>query len=212
VWDESLASGGRYVLSLSRNFWDSPAYCVVYRTAANASSGVKALRLDTITDTTSTENLLVSSKSYSGGTTYNLRGVAYGRSYGSAEFFYFRKADGCYVVDSNNQKMLGIIFHAKLDGESHRTVFFKNLTRSSGLYSELIENHSSGGAGTDTWKFQVPKYCFADFNKNGFVNGADYDDFAGVFDVGDLSADLNGDGAVNGDDFDFFAICFDEGC
>lgn len=212
VWDDSLASGGRYVLSLSRNFWDSPAYCVVYRTAANASSGVKALRLDTITDSTSTEYMLASSKLYAGGTTYNLRGVPYGRSYGSAEFFYFRKPDGCYVVDSNNQKMLGIIFHAKLDGDSRRTVFFKNLTRSNGLYSELIENHPSGAAGTDTWQFQAPKYCFADFNRNGFVNAADYDEFAEAFDVGDPLADINEDGSVNGDDFDFFAICFDEGC
>lgn len=212
VWDDSLASGGRYVLSLSRNFWDSPAYCVVYRTAANASSGVKALRLDTITDSTTTEYMLASSNLYAGGTTYNLRGVAYGRSYGSAEFFYFRKPDGCYVVDSNGQKMLGIIFHAKLDGESRRTVFFKNLVRSNGLYSELIENHPSGAAGTDTWKFQVPKYCFADFNKDGFVNGADYDDFVDAYDTGDPSANINEDTFVNPDDFDFFALCFDEGC
>lgn len=214
VWDESLASGGRYVLSFSRNFWDSPAYCVVYRTAANASSGVKALRLDTITDTTSTEHMLVSSRLYKGANQepYNFRSVASGRSYGSAEFFYFRKPDGCYVVDSNGQKTIGIIFHAKLDDETHRTVFFKNLTRSNGLYSELIENDPSGAAGIDTWKFQVPKYCFADFDKNGYVNGTDYDDFADAFDVGSPSADINEDGAVNGDDFDFFAICFDEGC
>lgn len=54
--------------------------------------------------------------------------------------------------------------------------------------------------------------CPADVNRDGFVNGSDYDDFASAFDVADRCADLNGDGFVNGDDFDAFADWFDQGC
>ncbi|MBL8762378.1 MAG: YncE family protein [Phycisphaerae bacterium] len=54
--------------------------------------------------------------------------------------------------------------------------------------------------------------CRADFNADGFVNGNDYDEFAGLFDVADPGADFNGDGFVNGNDYDEFAAAFDEGC
>ncbi|MBL8761317.1 MAG: hypothetical protein JNL50_08455 [Phycisphaerae bacterium] len=54
--------------------------------------------------------------------------------------------------------------------------------------------------------------CVADFTGDGFVNGDDYDAFAGVFDAADPAADINADGFVNGDDYDFFAEAFDAGC
>ena len=54
--------------------------------------------------------------------------------------------------------------------------------------------------------------CPGDFNADGFVNGDDYDAFAGSFDAGAPSADVNGDGFVNGDDFDVFALAFEGGC
>jgi hypothetical protein len=54
--------------------------------------------------------------------------------------------------------------------------------------------------------------CPADFNDDGFVNGDDYDLFAGAFEIGDAAADFDGNGFVNGDDFDAFALAFDEGC
>ncbi|MFO0836804.1 MAG: hypothetical protein U0638_17725 [Phycisphaerales bacterium] len=54
--------------------------------------------------------------------------------------------------------------------------------------------------------------CLADFDGDGFVNGNDYDAFAGVFDVADPAADINSDGFVNGDDYDVFAEAFDAGC
>ncbi|MBL8761316.1 MAG: hypothetical protein JNL50_08450 [Phycisphaerae bacterium] len=54
--------------------------------------------------------------------------------------------------------------------------------------------------------------CGADFNADGFVNGNDYDEFAGAFDVADPAADINGDGFVNGNDYDEFASAFDAGC
>ncbi|MFO0833582.1 MAG: hypothetical protein U0638_01320 [Phycisphaerales bacterium] len=54
--------------------------------------------------------------------------------------------------------------------------------------------------------------CPGDFNRDGFVNGDDYDGFASLFDVADPGADFNHDGFVNGDDYDAFASHFDMGC
>lgn len=54
--------------------------------------------------------------------------------------------------------------------------------------------------------------CIADFNRDGFVNGNDYDEFSVVFDEAGPAADLNGDGFVNGNDYDEFANVFDTGC
>jgi len=54
--------------------------------------------------------------------------------------------------------------------------------------------------------------CPGDFNLDGYVNGNDYDAFAGLFEVGDHGADFNHDGYVNGNDFDAFAEHFEAGC
>ncbi|MFO0833924.1 MAG: hypothetical protein U0638_03060 [Phycisphaerales bacterium] len=61
-------------------------------------------------------------------------------------------------------------------------------------------------------KLELPPRCAGDFNRDGFVNGDDYDAFASVFDAGDSAADFNHDGFVNGDDYDAFAERFDLGC
>ncbi|MFO0836564.1 MAG: RHS repeat-associated core domain-containing protein [Phycisphaerales bacterium] len=45
----------------------------------------------------------------------------------------------------------------------------------------------------------------ADYNRDGYVNGNDYDDFADDFDNMVDSADVNFDNYVNGDDYDLFA-------
>lgn len=57
-----------------------------------------------------------------------------------------------------------------------------------------------------------PDPCPADFNGDGFVNGEDFDAFAGFFEPGDILADFNGDGFANGDDFDQFSDAFVNGC
>ena len=54
--------------------------------------------------------------------------------------------------------------------------------------------------------------CLGDFNNDGYVNGNDYDAFAGVFEIGDVAADVNADGYVNGNDYDAFAEAFEGGC
>lgn len=65
-------------------------------------------------------------------------------------------------------------------------------------------------ASRGVWRLDAA--CPADFNADGFVNGADYDAFADAFDQADHAADVNGDGFVNGDDYDAFAEHFESGC
>lgn len=54
--------------------------------------------------------------------------------------------------------------------------------------------------------------CPADFNRDGFVNGNDFDLFSDAFAVADPAADFNQDGFVNADDYDAFAEAFDGAC
>jgi len=59
----------------------------------------------------------------------------------------------------------------------------------------------------------VPKgACLSDFNRDGYVNGNDYDLFAEAFESGQRTADVDQNGYVNGNDFDLFAEAFDAGC
>ncbi len=48
-----------------------------------------------------------------------------------------------------------------------------------------------------------------DYNRDGFVNGTDFDDYGDDFDNARAEADVNFDGSVNGDDYDLFAEWFD---
>lgn len=58
--------------------------------------------------------------------------------------------------------------------------------------------------------------CSADFNRDGFVDGFDYDEFVTCFEGGscpcDQSADFNTDGFADGFDYDDFVSAFEAGC
>ncbi len=54
--------------------------------------------------------------------------------------------------------------------------------------------------------------CVADFDKDGFITGDDFDSFVSEFELGVPSADINGDGFITGDDFDLFVAAFESGC
>jgi hypothetical protein len=54
--------------------------------------------------------------------------------------------------------------------------------------------------------------CPADYNRDGFVDGIDYDGFNNAFEAGDPGADFNRDGFVDGIDYDQFNIHFEAGC
>ena len=47
-----------------------------------------------------------------------------------------------------------------------------------------------------------------DFNRDGFVNGDDFDGFVAAFRAGDSAADFTGDGFVTGEDYDAFVAAF----
>ena len=54
--------------------------------------------------------------------------------------------------------------------------------------------------------------CPSDFDRNAFVNGADFDSFIEYFIAGDEAADFDENTFVNGDDFDHFVEAFYAGC
>jgi len=58
----------------------------------------------------------------------------------------------------------------------------------------------------------LPPACPADFNRDGFVTGEDFDGYVAAFEAGTTDADFNGDGFVNADDFDAFVDAFEAGC
>ena len=49
----------------------------------------------------------------------------------------------------------------------------------------------------------------ADFNRDGFIDGFDYDDFVGAFEEGARAADISGDGFVDAFDYDLFIGLFE---
>ncbi|MFO0836082.1 MAG: GC-type dockerin domain-anchored protein [Phycisphaerales bacterium] len=72
-----------------------------------------------------------------------------------------------------------------------------------------VVSNDCGSATSDAATLRI---CVGDYNCDGFVNGNDFDDFAGFFEAGDPAADVNRDGFVNGDDYDVFAEAFEAGC
>lgn len=64
-------------------------------------------------------------------------------------------------------------------------------------------------------EFSIPivaRYCPADFDRSGFVDGEDFDDFVEEFEAGRVGADFNQDGFATGDDYDLFVEEFVNGC
>ena len=50
------------------------------------------------------------------------------------------------------------------------------------------------------------------FDGDGFVTGADFDQFVIAFEAGDMRSDFDGDGFITGIDFDQFVAAFEAGC
>lgn len=55
-------------------------------------------------------------------------------------------------------------------------------------------------------------YCGADFDRDGFVTGVDFDLFVAAFEAGETSADFDSDGFLTGVDFDRYVQAFEAGC
>lgn len=54
--------------------------------------------------------------------------------------------------------------------------------------------------------------CPADYDRDGFVTGLDYDFFVFDFEAGDMDADFDRDGFITGLDFDAYVYAFEAGC
>jgi hypothetical protein len=54
--------------------------------------------------------------------------------------------------------------------------------------------------------------CDGDFNKDGFLDFTDFDDFVTAFEAGSPGGDFNGDGFLDFTDFDAFVGAFEAGC
>ncbi len=61
-------------------------------------------------------------------------------------------------------------------------------------------------------RFLLVPVCAADFNRDGFVTGDDFDAFAIAFENGVIAAVFDRNGFVTGDDFDEFSDAFVLGC
>jgi hypothetical protein len=57
-----------------------------------------------------------------------------------------------------------------------------------------------------------PLPCPADFNRDGFADFFDYDDYVLAFETGDPSADVNLDDFIDFFDYDLFVEAFEFGC
>lgn len=204
-------SSGRavYHTFYSRNFWDSPAYAVMARSHEPASGQAFASASLSAWTGTAVEGVAETMVASATSRTAN-----WGRNYGGAEPFFLRDpTTGNLVTDSNGRRRLWIVFHAKMDSSNERTLFFKEMVYNSNQKSLAALSENASSVASDIWRFAVPQFfCPADIDRNGFVNGADYDDFADAFDASRITADFNEDGFVNGDDLDAFSEAFDSGC
>lgn len=79
----------------------------------------------------------------------------------------------------------------------------------------LTAFEESGKGSATTHTFFVDR-CPADFNKDGFVDGFDYDDFVACFEGSPCppgtDSDFNNDGFTDGFDYDDFVSAFETGC
>ncbi len=72
----------------------------------------------------------------------------------------------------------------------------------------LVIGPPSGGSNGQNSIHRLTPLCDADFNGDGFMSGADFDEFVAAFEAGDGAADYNEDTFVNGIDFDEYVAAF----
>jgi len=94
-----------------------------------------------------------------------------------------------------------------ISGSRSRTLSIANArTTDAGKYAVVVSNGCNAEASA-----VLDVRCLADFNRDGFVTGDDFDTFVPEFIQGNSSTDFNGDGFVTGDDFDAFVQAFTAG-
>ena len=98
------------------------------------------------------------------------------------------------------------------------TVLDTLLANAQNLDGELGATLPSGNGtpgGSAVLNFSIA-FCAGDFNRDGFVDGFDYDDFVACFEgagcPAGTSADFNNDGFADGFDYDDFVAAFESAC
>jgi len=79
------------------------------------------------------------------------------------------------------------------------------ITQTPGFYNS---NHAAWGQPS----IFLIKACPGDFNRDGFVDFADFDDFVVAFEAGESRSDFNEDGFLDFSDFDDFVHAFESAC
>ncbi|MCC6322648.1 MAG: hypothetical protein IT438_14560 [Phycisphaerales bacterium] len=181
----------RFYLVFTRNHWAGSAYQIVYRKSTPGAAFVD-LKIEPWNDLAAPEQSL-------------LRGDRHltpnAASYGHADVF---KIENRYYL----------AFHAKYDGDSRRTVFFKELTFDVATGDILELHETSIDPRSDISSFLVPvcrgKCAAADTNHDGTITLQDQFDFLTLYFAGDPAADFNRNGLVSIQDvFDFLGAYFD---
>jgi hypothetical protein len=85
----------------------------------------------------------------------------------------------------------------------------------AGVY-ELVITNAAGESFSRPAAVSVTRACRPDFNRDGFLDFFDYDDFVGCFETGQCpggtTADFSGDGFADFFDYDDFVAAFEAGC
>lgn len=102
---------------------------------------------------------------------------------------------------------------ASQDAVQHITASFM-LTETTTLDFMIRDYYLGDNAGGVAVRIAID--CPADFNRDGFVDGFDYDDFVACFEgqgcPSGTTADFTGDGFVDGFDYDAFVEAFETSC
>ena len=105
------------------------------------------------------------------------------------------------------------IKRVRLGADNHPlNLFVKGIGRDESGEMYLLTSAVLGPTGTTGAVWHIAVRCPADFVRDGFVNGNDFDAFVDLFILGDPGADWDHNTFVNGDDFDGFTAAFEAGC
>ncbi|MBS0195559.1 MAG: hypothetical protein JSR77_02270 [Planctomycetes bacterium] len=77
------------------------------------------------------------------------------------------------------------------------------------IYYRTLENSGTVDAPENLIPIGAP--CFADFNQDGGIDGADVQAFFAAWEAGDFAADVNQDGGIDGSDVDTFFAAWEAG-
>ncbi len=105
------------------------------------------------------------------------------------------------------------IKRVRLGADNHPlNLFVKGIGRDESGEMYLLTSSVLGPTGSTGAVWHIAVRCPADFVRDGFVNGNDFDAFVDLFILGDPGADWDHNTFVNGDDFDGFTAAFEAGC